>query len=119
MLNSALLAVVVLCLAAGQVLFKHAGLAIQGQPMPDALLTLARQWRFHLALAIYGFATLLWTWVLSRVPLSQAYPWVALTTAIVPVLGWLVFAERLPPLFWAGMALILLGLLVTQRALAE
>ena len=118
MINTLLLIIVIICLALGQVLFKRAGLTMQGQPIPGAFLTLATQPGFYLALAIYGFATLLWTWVLSRLPLSQAYPWVAVTSVIVPLLGWLAFGERLTLLFWIGMGFILIGLLLTQQATA-
>jgi multidrug transporter EmrE-like cation transporter len=49
---------------------------------------------------------------LSRVPLSHAYPWVAVGMAIVPFLGWYVYGERLTPMFWVGVALIMAGVLV-------
>jgi drug/metabolite transporter (DMT)-like permease len=114
MLNTALLATVTVSLAVGQLLFKRTGLAIQDRTMADGLLAMMRQPAFYAALTLYGLTTLLWIWVLSRVPLSQAYPWVALTTAIVPCIGWLVFGERIAPTFWLGMALILLGLFITQ-----
>lgn len=117
MVNAALLATVAICLAAGQLLFKRTGLAIRGRPVADGLLMLMRMPSFFAALAIYGCTTLLWVWVLSRVPLIQAYPWVAVTTVIVPLIGWFVFGERVAPLFWCGLALILLGLLVTQLGL--
>lgn len=114
MLDTLLLVAVVLCLTVGQVLFKQTGLAIRGRSAVDALVTVATHPGFWLALGIYGFATLLWTWVLSRVPLSRAYPWVAVTTVLVPLLGWLAFSERVSPLFWVGMGLIVAGLLLTQ-----
>ena len=66
------------------------------------------------ALTLYGFATLLWIWILSRVPLSQAYPWIAVGTAIVPLLGWYLFDERVAPVFWVGVALIIAGILLVQ-----
>jgi drug/metabolite transporter (DMT)-like permease len=114
MLNTALLATVAVSLAVGQLLFKRTGLAIQDRSVADGLLAMMRQPAFYAALTLYGVTTLLWIWVLSRVPLSQAYPWVALTTAIVPIIGWLVFGERIAPSFWLGMAFILLGLFITQ-----
>lgn len=45
---------------------------------------------FHASLALYGVATLLWVFALSRVPLSQAYPWMAATTVLVPLLACMV-----------------------------
>ena len=101
-------------LAIGQVLFKKVGLAMRGLSARDGLLTVARQPAFYGALVLYGSATLLWIWILSRVPLSRAYPWVALGTAIVPFLGWCLFGERLAPVFWVGVALIIAGIIVIQ-----
>jgi multidrug transporter EmrE-like cation transporter len=101
-------------LAIGQVLFKKAGLAMRGLPVRDGFLAVARQPAFYAALALYGGATFLWIWILSRVPLSQAYPWVALGTAIVPFLGWCIFGERLAPVFWVGVVLIMAGIIVIQ-----
>jgi multidrug transporter EmrE-like cation transporter len=69
---------------------------------------------FYLALSLYAFSTFLWIWILSRVPLSQAYPWVAIGIAIVPLLGWYVFDERIKPTFWLGVLLIVSGVIITQ-----
>ena len=68
----------------------------------------------YAALALYGVATLLWIWILARVPLSQAYPWVAVGAFIVPLLGWWLFGERPAPIFWLGVLLIVGGVAVTQ-----
>jgi drug/metabolite transporter (DMT)-like permease len=113
-MNSILLASVVAFLSAGQFLFKRAGLAIQGRPLADAGWTLATLPSFYLALALYGVATVLWIYVLSRVPLVEAYPWIAGATVAVPLIGWLFSGEQVTPLFWVGMALIVAGLLLTQ-----
>ena len=72
------LASVTLMLAVGQALFKQVAMSIRGMPISEALLVILRQPLFYVSLLIYGLATLLWIWILSRVPLSQAYPWVAL-----------------------------------------
>ncbi len=114
--NIASLAVFTLILAAGQVLFKKLGLAIAGLPPAEALFVVLRDPVLYGALALYGLATLLWIWILSRVPLSQAYPWVAVGTALVPFLGWYLYGERVSPVFWAGIALVVAGVLVTQYA---
>jgi drug/metabolite transporter (DMT)-like permease len=46
----------------------------------------------------------------------QAYPWVAANMAIVPLIGWFAFGERVTPVFWLGVVLILAGILLTQLA---
>lgn len=105
---------VVALLSAGQFLFKRAGLAIEGRPLTDGLWTLATLPVFYLSLAIYGMATVLWIYVLSRVPLTMAYPWMAGAMVIVPLLGLFLFGERVAPIFWVGIALIAVGLAITQ-----
>jgi multidrug transporter EmrE-like cation transporter len=112
--NIIYLAVFTVILAAGQVLFKKIGLTIAGLPFPSGLRVAVCDPLLYGALALYGLATMMWVGILSRVPLSQAYPWVALGTVVVPLLGWCVFGERLVPTFWVGMMLIVAGLVVLQ-----
>ncbi|GAC1346260.1 MAG: hypothetical protein NVSMB18_27960 [Acetobacteraceae bacterium] len=69
---------------------------------------------FYLSLALYGVATALWIYVLSRVPLTMAYPWMAGAMVIVPLLGMFIFNERVAPIFWVGIAMIAVGLAITQ-----
>ena len=116
MLNYLLLASVTLMLAVGQLLFKHVGLSMQGQALVDGFFSAARSPVLYVALALYGIATLLWIWVLSRVSLSQAYPWVAVGVGIVPLLAWLVFDERVGPAYWAGIGFVMIGVFLTQYA---
>ena len=66
------------------------------------------------ALLLYGGSTLLWVWILSRIPLSQAYPWVALGSIIVPLGARLLFGEMVKPVFWLGAVMIAAGIVVTQ-----
>jgi multidrug transporter EmrE-like cation transporter len=103
-----------LLLATGQLLFKQVGLSIRGQALPAALISLAGNTTFYLVLAIYGVATLLWIWLLSRIPLAQAYPWTALSVVVVPMLSIMLFGEMVRPLFWVGVALIAAGIVITQ-----
>src|ERR1700738_4725869 len=100
------LIVFALFLAAGQALFKRVGLIIRDQPFFDGLILMARQPALYVALALYGLSTVLWIWILSRLPLMQAYPWVAVSMLIVPLIGWFAFGERVSPIFWIGIALI-------------
>src|SRR5262249_24162327 len=99
-LNVALLLTVVVILAGGEFVFKRAGLATQGQLLGEGIWTLATLPSFYLALALYGVATLLWIYVLSRVPLTQAYPWMAGAAVLVPLIAWWFYGERLNVVFW-------------------
>jgi len=67
-------------------------------------------------LTAFAASVLLWLYVLARVPLSTAYPFVALGIAITVAAGWLLFGE---PLAWPkllGVAFILAGILIVASA---
>jgi drug/metabolite transporter (DMT)-like permease len=114
MINIFGLASFTVLLAIGQVLFKKVALGIRGLPLDDGFSAALRDPVLYAALTLYGLTTLLWIWLLSRVPLSQAYPWVAVGSAIVPLLAWYIYNERIAPVFWVGVALIMAGLFLTQ-----
>jgi drug/metabolite transporter (DMT)-like permease len=116
MLNYVALGVFAAMLAAGQVFFKYAASSLKNKPVVDGFLELAQTPTFYAAVALYGAATLLWVWILSRVPLSQAYPWVALAMSAVPILAVVVFHERFDSSYWLGVGLVVLGVFLTQRA---
>lgn len=118
-INVLALTIFTVSLSIGQLLFKQAGLAMQARPVVEGFVGLLREPSFYAALTLYGLATLLWIWILSRVPLSLAYPWVAAGVIIVPLLSWWVHGEKTNLTFWFGAGLIVVGILVTQRGLAE
>lgn len=116
LINLSSLVLMTMMLAGGQFLFKQLGLALRGHTLVDGLWLIARMPTLYLALAIYGSSTVLWIWILSRISLARAYPWVAAGVVIVPLIGWLYFGERLRPLFWVGIVLILAGILLVQQS---
>jgi len=110
--------VVMLCLyalamAAGQMLFKSAALRTPRRgALVDWTLALLQNWQFVAALLTYFLLAVLWVWILRVVPLSQAYPFVALAFAIAPILGGFWFGEPLSVRLFAGLAVIMCGLLL-------
>jgi drug/metabolite transporter (DMT)-like permease len=116
MLNYVALGIFASALAAGQVFFKYSASALKDKPVADGFLELAQSPAFYAGVTLYGAATLLWVWILSRVPLSQAYPWVALAMSAVPILAVVVFDERFDSSYWLGVGLVVLGVFITQRA---
>ena len=97
-----------------QLLFKRAALGIVGLPLSRLLPALAINPAMIAAVLLYAGSTILWVWILSRVPLSQAYPWVALGAIIVPLAATLLFGEVVTPVFWLGATLVGAGILCTQ-----
>ncbi len=97
-------------LAGGQILFKKAAASIPALNSPEAFAALGLNPWLWMALALYGAATLIWVMILQSVPLSTAYPFVALGFVIVPLASWLLFHETLGWQHAGGTVFILLGL---------
>lgn len=64
------------------------------------------------AFAIYGIGTIVWVYVLKSVPLTVAYPFMAMTFCVVPLLAWGLLGEALTLRYMLGTALIVGGLIV-------
>ena len=67
-------------------------------------------------LACYGLSLLLWLYVLGRIEVSFAYPFLALGFVLVAVAGWQFLGEPMPPARAAGIGIILIGVLVLARS---
>ncbi len=103
-------------IAAGQILFKRAAAQISAGTGTGWLLELARLPTMWLAVALYAASTLLWVRILTTVPLSRAYPFVALAFVLVPAAGYLFFHESISARYAFGTALIVAGVVVAARA---
>lgn len=60
---------------------------------------------------LYAVSSLFYLIALSRLELSFAYPFVALSFVIVLLLSWMLLHEQLPPLRVVGVAFIVIGVL--------
>jgi len=99
-------------ISTGQILFKlAAGHLDFSRPLgdPRGLAILGA------ALALYGAATLVWVSVLRHAPLSRVYPIMALSFILTPLGGMMFLKEPISGGYWAGVALIVLGLVVIAR----
>jgi drug/metabolite transporter (DMT)-like permease len=101
-----------LAMAAGQVLFKYSA-SRYAQLASPALLFF--KWPFLLALGLYALTTIGWVLVLRSVTLSKAYPFMALSFVLVPLLSWLLFHEQLSLKYLMGIAAIVFGIVLTVR----
>lgn len=99
-----------LLIAMGQVLFKMASATV-GDFSLRGLVTLAANPVLIAALALYGFGTVVWIYVLKSVPLTIAYSFMGLTFCFVPLLAQFFFGEPLTLRYALGTALIFAGLL--------
>ena len=102
-------------MAVGQVLFK---LAARDLSRLEAASTdrLARALFFNpwfiIAILLYAALSVEWVWILGGMKLSTAYPFVALSFVLTPLLGYFVFGEAVGWSHAAGLSLIVAGILV-------
>ena len=61
---------------------------------------------------LYASLSAFWVWLLTTIPLSRAYPFVALSFTLTLLAGVVIFGEPLTGRLLAGGALILIGLAV-------
>ena len=112
--SASLLAATLLLLAAGQVMFKYAANGIAFS-QPRTLLSLP----LALALLVYALATIAWLAVLTRLPLSVAFPFYGLTFVLVPLFARLVLDEAVAWPTYVGGLVILLGIAITVFGLKK
>lgn len=60
-------------------------------------------------LAVYGVATVIWMYILSKAEISLVYPLQSLCYVITAVVAVLIFKESVPATRWFGIGLIILG----------
>jgi uncharacterized membrane protein len=86
--------------AVGQLLFKYAFVS-------SSLI----EWLFF-GIAVYGAATLVYFYVLSRAHLSWTYGIGGLSYIFATFLAYFVLAENVPPLRWLGVVVITIGVVL-------
>lgn len=104
--------------AAGQALMRAGMASLSGLGALDAVMSGLGRPVVWLGIASYAVSSLLWLVALSRVPLSVAYPFGALSYVIV-VLVALAAGETVPPMRWLGVALIVGGIWLVGGGAAE
>lgn len=98
---------------AGQILFK---LAAQRLRPGASIWVQATEPMLLAAFALYGALAIVWILIVRELPLSAAYPFVALSFVVTPLFAWLLLGEKLNPAYLIGIAFICTGVIITQRA---
>jgi multidrug transporter EmrE-like cation transporter len=83
--------------------------------LPTAIRVMS-QWPIIAGLACYVVSVGVWIVGLSRVEVSLAYPMLSMGYVVNALAAWWLFGESLGPMRWAGMMLILAGVLVISRS---
>lgn len=95
--------------ASAQLCFKKGSGGGQG----GGLLRILDQPWLLLGIILMVINVLAFTWVLRKVPLTAAMPFVAMVYVLVPLGARYFFSERLLPRFWIGVLFIGGGILLT------
>ena len=91
----------------------HSGIVLS-EPANSAL-RVAREPFVWAGLLLFGISAAVWIVVLSRVSLSFAYPFAALTYIIIVLFDRLILKVPVPGLRWAGVLLIATGIVLVSR----
>ena len=123
-MNNSLLLILasVACGVAGQITLKtgmaqvgQIGQAALAEPLGIAARVLGNPFVVG-GLGLYVLGAVAWLTVLSRVPLSLAYPILAISYAFTPILAWALLGESVPSLRWLGIGTICLGVFIVSRS---
>ncbi len=71
-----------------------------------------KQPRLWIGLTLFGISALFWLVVLSRVPLSVAYPFVGVSYILIVAFSRLFLHEHVPTLRWIGVIVVALGIAI-------
>ncbi len=103
-------------LSVGQMFFQRAAMTLNKDSLATILTSMLGSGWMWSAIVLYGAMTLLWVYVLSRLPLQLAYPIYGFSFLLVPLLSALFLQQ---PIVWqtmVGGALIFCGVLLSASA---
>lgn len=117
-ISLALLLVSVVFAIAGQFTLKSAmdqvgriGTAQVSKPV-ETVARAAKEPRLWAGLTLFGISAVFWLVVLSRVPLSVAYPVVGISYVVVVAISRFFLHEQVPALRWVGAAIVATGIAI-------
>lgn len=77
---------------------------------------LATEWHIVTALFCYALSVVVWILALSRVPVSIAFPMLSMAYIVNAIAAWWLLGEEFNPTKLAGMAVIIVGVIILSRA---
>ncbi|GAA0719353.1 membrane protein [Clostridium malenominatum] len=104
-----LLSINIILLVAGQTLWKMGLTKIELKFTIQHIVKMFFDPYIFGGLIIYGAATVIWLYILSRSELSLVYPLQSLCYVVAAVVAVLIFKENIPLTRWVGIGLIVLG----------
>lgn len=76
----------------------------------DTIMRAVKEPRLWIGLGLFGISALFWLVVLSRTPLSVAYPFVGVTYVLIVIISRFFLNEEVPVLRWIGVVTVALGI---------
>ncbi|MDQ4145738.1 MAG: hypothetical protein M3198_18735 [Actinomycetota bacterium] len=113
-----LLIVSVVFAIAGQITLKSAMTAVgrigarEVSAVGETLKRAAAEPRLWIGLVLFGISALFWLVVLSRVPLSVAYPFVGVSYILIVAFARIFLHEHVPALRWIGVLVVAIGIAI-------
>lgn len=106
---------------AGQLLLKigmsrMGALEISVAAVPMLLWKIATSPYVVIGLAIYVGGLFFWLLALNRADLSFVYPFASLSYVLITLASWGILHESVPPLRWAGLVVICVGVVLVARS---
>ena len=71
------------------------------------------------AMLLMIVSLLSWLYVLRYIPLSIAFPLSRVVDILVPLSCWMILGESISPRRWCGIALVIIGLILTTKPAAQ
>ena len=78
----------------------------------QTLLRASKEPRLWVGLVLFGVSALFWLVVLSRVPLSVAYPFVGISYVLIVIFSRVFLNEHVPATRWVGVLIVALGIAI-------
>ena len=72
-----------------------------------------------IAMLLMIVSLLSWLYVLRYIPLSIAFPLSRVVDILVPLSCWIILGENISPRRWCGIALVIIGLILTTKPAAQ
>lgn len=118
-MNYLIMATSIILAIAGQLLMKKGMMSFGTFPVSQMLVNIIpmflNPWVF-IGFVCFGLSSLFWLVVLSRMELSLVYPMVSVAYVVVAIFSWYFFKENLTVVRWAGIGLIILGVILISRS---
>lgn len=81
----------------------------------NGIRSLLGSWVVWVGLFVFGVSGVLWLLALSKASLSFAYPFAALGYLVIVAASILILHESVPPLRWAGVGFIVVGIVLVAN----